>query len=207
MDNPGVRQPFRSRQRHESGEETRAKILRAARSLIAAPGGFSQFSIDAVARNAGVARMTVYYQFGSRRGLFEALFDNLAANAGFGSLAGFGAAVTSDEALEAFLHFFCNFWSGEQLVLRRLRGLATLDPELGEALAERDDRRKLGVTMLVNRIRGEQPSNEQRVAALLAVTSFETFDALSRGRTVAEAEAIMLDLARAAIGIPVTQRP
>ena len=35
----------------------------------------NEFSIDAVARRADVVRMTVYYQFGARRGLLEALFD------------------------------------------------------------------------------------------------------------------------------------
>ena len=33
-------------------------------------------AIDAVARQAGVARMTVYYQFESKKGLLEALLDD-----------------------------------------------------------------------------------------------------------------------------------
>jgi AcrR family transcriptional regulator len=40
--------------------------------------GSAKFSVEAVARQAGVARMTVYYQFGSRRGLLEGICDSLA---------------------------------------------------------------------------------------------------------------------------------
>src|SRR2546430_2914681 len=39
---------------------------------------FSGFSIEAVARRADVARMTIYHQFGSKMGLLEALCDSLA---------------------------------------------------------------------------------------------------------------------------------
>ncbi len=204
MSKPEGKPIFRSKQHSEVGAETRARILAAARNLIAAPEGFNQFSIDAVARNAGVARMTVYYQFGSRRGLFEALFDSLAEGAGFGTLGGFGAEMSGEDILEAFVHFFCNFWSSERLVLRRIRGLATLDPELTEAIAERDDRRHMGVTMLVKRLRPEAPDSESAVAAILAATSFETFDVLAGMTGLDTARAITLQLARAALDVSVT---
>ncbi len=45
-------------------------------------GGLFGFTVDAVAREAGVARMTVYYQFGSKAGLLEAIFDSLAVRGG-----------------------------------------------------------------------------------------------------------------------------
>src|SRR5207237_9140001 len=52
-----------------------------ARELLTARAGAEPFSVEAVARRARVARMTVYHQFGSRRGLLEALFDSFAAGA------------------------------------------------------------------------------------------------------------------------------
>src|SRR5262249_56620917 len=73
------RRPYRLGQRQTSVEQTRARIVAAARELLATPGGVSGFTVDAVAAQAGVARMTVYNQFGSKRGLLEALFDDLAA--------------------------------------------------------------------------------------------------------------------------------
>src|SRR5262249_35010278 len=67
--------PYRLGQRQAAAEQTRARILAAARELLVASAGFSGFSVEAVARQAGVARMTVYYQFGSKPGLLEALYD------------------------------------------------------------------------------------------------------------------------------------
>src|SRR5436305_11037396 len=72
--------PYRLGQRQVATEQTRARILRAARELLMSPDGYSHFSIEAVARQADVARMTVYHQFGSKIGLLEALCDSLAAS-------------------------------------------------------------------------------------------------------------------------------
>src|SRR5579883_3637314 len=74
--------PYRLGQRQAAADQTRARILSAARELLASADGFSGFTVDAVARQAGVARMTVYYQFDSKVGLLEALFDDLASRGG-----------------------------------------------------------------------------------------------------------------------------
>ena len=79
--------PYRLGQRQATTEQTRARIINAARELLAESSGFSGFSIDAVARQADVARMTVYHQFGSKIGLLEALSDSLAAHGGMEHLA------------------------------------------------------------------------------------------------------------------------
>src|SRR5574341_536879 len=64
--------------RKAAADRTRARVLGAAGQLLASRSGGQRFSIDAVARRAGVARMTVYHQFRSRRRLLEALFDSFA---------------------------------------------------------------------------------------------------------------------------------
>src|SRR2546422_8101779 len=71
--------PYRLGRRQPAAQRTRARVLRAARELLTARAGAEPFSVDAVARRAGVARMTVYHRFGSRRGLLEALFDSFPA--------------------------------------------------------------------------------------------------------------------------------
>src|SRR2546421_9734761 len=101
--------PYRLGQRQVAADESRSRILRAAREQLEKE---ASFSLDAVARRADVARMTVYYQFGSRRGLLEALFDDLAARGGVppipsavpepGPLAGLGPLV---EVFSPFLSF------------------------------------------------------------------------------------------------------
>ena len=54
-------------------------------------------TVDAVARRADVARATVYYQFGSKTGLLEAVRDDLAEAGGMAEL----ARVFTNPALDA----------------------------------------------------------------------------------------------------------
>jgi AcrR family transcriptional regulator len=64
--------------RHDLGkrqagvDRTRAAVLAAARELVAT-GGVSPLSVGAVARRAGVSRLTIYNRFGSRSGLLRAV--------------------------------------------------------------------------------------------------------------------------------------
>src|SRR6266702_5957047 len=94
--------PYRLGQRQANTEQTRARIIHAARELLMASDGFSSFSIDAVARQADVARMTVYHQFGSKSGLLEALCDALAASGGMEQLA---PVFRQPEPLEALKQY------------------------------------------------------------------------------------------------------
>src|ERR1035437_10465716 len=70
--------PYRLGRRQAAVEDTRARILAGARAVLG-EHGFAGFTIDAVADRAGVARMTVYYQFDSKGALLDALLDALAA--------------------------------------------------------------------------------------------------------------------------------
>src|SRR5438445_2116560 len=64
--------------RHDLGkrqagvDRTRAAVLAAARELVAATGA-SPLSVGAVARRAGVSRLTIYNRFGARSGLLRAV--------------------------------------------------------------------------------------------------------------------------------------
>src|SRR5256886_11414892 len=70
--------PYQLGQRQAASEQTRSRVLQAARKLLMESTSFSGFSIEAVARRADVTRMTIYHQFGSKMGLLEALCDSLA---------------------------------------------------------------------------------------------------------------------------------
>src|SRR2546428_9525163 len=63
---------YRLGRRQSAVDLTTNSILAAARQLVA-QGPASQASVGAVARRAGVSRLTVYNRFGSRAGLLEAL--------------------------------------------------------------------------------------------------------------------------------------
>ncbi len=63
---------YRLGRREASVSRTHERILDAARSLFAEVG-FHGVGLEEVARRADVSRKTVYYQFGSKRGLLEAV--------------------------------------------------------------------------------------------------------------------------------------
>src|SRR5262245_40190314 len=134
--------PYRLGQRQMNVEQTRARIVAAARALLAAPDGCSGFTVDAVAAQAGVARMTVYNQFGSKMGLLEALFDDLAAR---GLLARLRAAFGRPEpraALDGLIAAFGGFWHSDRVVIRRIRGLSLIDAAFQRAVRARAERRR-----------------------------------------------------------------
>ena len=69
--------PYSMEKRQAARSETRLRILEAARRLLANESK-TDLSMEAVAQGADVSRLTIYYQFSSRGGLLEALFDHLA---------------------------------------------------------------------------------------------------------------------------------
>jgi AcrR family transcriptional regulator len=199
--------PYRLGQRQAAAEQTRERIVDAARTLLAAPGGFAEFTIDAVARAAGVARMTVYHQFGSKRGLLEALFDALAAR---GLIERLGAAFGQDDpraALAELIAAFGGFWASDRLVLRRIRGLAALDPDFEQAVRARDERRREALRVVLGRLSRDcgQPvaaAVQEAVDVLHSLTSFESFDSLAgTARGPEELVPLVHRLALAALGL------
>ena len=144
--------PYRLGRRQEAADETRARIVDAARELLSASGGVAQFTVDAVAERAGVARMTVYHKFSSKQGLLEALFDALAASGGMREMPAVFERTDPLEAMDAFVATLAHFWTVHRLVHRRVHGLAAIDPELEPAWRTRQGWRREGLTVLVRRL-------------------------------------------------------
>src|ERR1700730_11029421 len=140
--------PYRLGQRQAATEQTRARIISATRELLMASEGFSSFSIDQVARQADVARMTIYHQFGSKSGLLEALCDALAASGGMEQLAIAFRQPEPLDVLNQYLQVFSRFWDTDRLVTRRLRALAALDADFEQVIRARDERRRQGVRVI-----------------------------------------------------------
>jgi AcrR family transcriptional regulator len=65
--------------------QTRDRILDAARQLIVNKG-FPEATIEAIAREAGVAAPTVYSTFGSKRGILQGLMERAAFSSGYAGL-------------------------------------------------------------------------------------------------------------------------
>ena len=176
--------PYRLGERESTIQQTRDRIIEAARALLTTSAGFTSFSIEAVARQANVARMTVYYQFGSRVGLLEAICDTMAANGGITQLANVFRLADPHELLAGYIQMFSQFWDSDRMLSRRLRGLAALDPEFELVIRARDERRRRGTEVLVQRLAARAgspaPNEMQQTADLLyTLTSFDTFDTLA----------------------------
>ena len=199
--------PYRLGQRQAATEQTRARIVAAARELLMAGEGFSGFSIEAVARQADVARMTVYYQFGSKVGLLEALCDSLAVSGGMTQMANAFRKPEPLAALEEYIAVFARFWEVDRLVMRRLRALAALDSDFEQVIRARDERRSQGLRVLAGRIAGQygRPSSDafdEAINVLYTLTSFECFDMIAGpDRSIEEVAPVIYRLARASMGL------
>jgi AcrR family transcriptional regulator len=188
--------PYRLGRRQLVSDQTRTRIVEAARAILIDPDmTYAGFSIDAVARAADVARMTVYHQFGSKVGLLEGLCDALAIEGGMEDLATAFRCSQLDEALDVFITTFGRFWGTDRLVIRRLNAFAVFDPDFGEVLRARNERRRHGLRVLLERHLAASPpaDREAKVDILFAITSFDTFDTLAgpSGELEAAAPAIV----------------
>ncbi len=198
--------PYRLGQRQMATEQTRARILTAARELLLTSDAFSGFSIDAVARQADVARMTVYHQFGSKIGLLEALSDFLAAHGGMEQLANAFRQPDPLDALDIFITVFSRFWNSDRLVTRRLRALSALDSDFEQVVRARDERRREGLCVIMQRLvekygRPAPEAVDEMVNILFTLLSFENFDTLAGPmRSIEEVTPVVQRLARAALG-------
>lgn len=176
---------YRLGRRQSSVERTRAAILAAARGLVAgAPAG--ALSVGAVAREAGVSRLTVYNRFGSRAGLIDALVPTPgpASDDPVGDPAGDPMDLLRQRISRA-----CTSWSADPALYRNLptgdrQGELERDRTLAERLAA-GDRLRPGCSI----------KEAQDVIGVL--TAFETFDRLHQDgrRTTAAVADILMRLA------------
>jgi AcrR family transcriptional regulator len=164
--------------------EKREQVIDAAIKFLRKEGSVAAFSLDAIAKEAGVTRLTVYNQFGSRRGLLEAVFDDIARRGKLARLANAGGHPDPWEALDRFVEIFCEFWSFEPAV-GRLQDAGVIDREFGQAVLARTERRRATIRSLVQRLHPEQPAKRERemVDLIFCLTTYATYQSLSAGRT------------------------
>jgi len=192
--------------RQAAAGQTRSRILEAARKLLAAQSTPADFSLENIARVADVSRLTIYYQFKSRPGLLEALYDHLAARGNMQQMAQVFHEPDPSKALEKLIGTFVNFWSSDPVVIRRLRAMGALDEEIGAGIRARDSRRVHAAGEILRRLaisqrRKHRPKQHGLISEIISMlTSFETYDALSRaGHDDPEIVRMLLTLVQASI--------
>jgi AcrR family transcriptional regulator len=179
-----ARRPYRLGLRQAEVDRTRGAILAAARELLAA-GDQHPISVGAVARRAGVSRLTIYNRFGSRAGVLNAVLDEARDR-----IPSTLAPETGDPraGLRGLITESCRRWASDPSLFRRL-------PEVGAAEGEPPDgdRALAGQLAAADQLR---PGCSLREAedVIGALTSFGMFDRLhkdGRRSTTAVAEILM----------------
>jgi AcrR family transcriptional regulator len=194
--------PYSMEKREVATNETRQRILEATRQILADESE-AALSMEGIARRADVSRLTIYYQFKSRPGLLEALYDYLAMR---GNMRRMGEVFREPDpyaALDKIVSVFVGFWSSDRLVIRRLRAMAALDSEIAKGIESRDARRRHIAGEILKRIMaaGKRKYDDDELNAtadvIAMLTGFATYDALaSAGYSEEEIIAIIVRLAR-----------
>jgi AcrR family transcriptional regulator len=191
--------------RQQAVDAGRERVVTAARELLEDDGA-EGFSLDAVARRAGVSRMTVYNQFGSKAGVLEAIFDSIAANGPFKHMPDIFAETDPRVALDEFITLFGKFWTYSRRAHARLATAAATDADLAAIIASRNERRRLGTTEIVRRLGSEiQPivPKSEVVNLLFVLLSFDHFDALAgKDRTPNDVVPLVRATVYAVLGLP-----
>ena len=183
--------------REKSIDRNRAQILRAARSVFS-KAGFHSAGLEEVALRAGVSRKTVYYQFGSKMGLFEALVSELETSV---ALPGRIQIIIQQSGRKAVLDYFAEvakFWGRNHEIMRALHGVAASDADARKVLDRHDLARRKRLTTFVERLASRDELRENwtprlAVDLLWLLSSFASFDQLvERSRMSVETAARML---------------
>ena len=203
------RKPYVSALRTAAANAKRERVVAAAIQSLRDDGGLNGFSLDSVAKAAGVTRLTVYNQFGSRRGLLEAVFDDIAARGRLETIPDALSLPDPLRGLDAIVDRFCEFWSSDDAIARLHDAMAT-DAEFAVALAARHERRRKLLQALMKRlVPADAPARQRRDAVdfAYAMTSFAMFRILASNRSAAAVAELVKTSCRAMLGAIASGRP
>jgi AcrR family transcriptional regulator len=186
MSSATPKRAYQQRVRAEAAAETRRRIIEVTRECLTRVP-LENVGLPEIAAAAGVARSTIYADFGSREGLMFAVAEDLLERAGFDRL---GRAVRHPNAmvaLETSLREASRIYAAEYPVSRALLRLAAVDRDAARGAARLEFGRREGIDDLAQRLRKQgalRSGVTQREAAdvLWVITSFETFDQLFGAR-------------------------
>ena len=176
--------------RAEATNATRHRILTATRALLVA-GDVRRVTVDEIAATADVARATVYHQFGSKLGVFEALVADLEQRAGLEQLVAVIQTEPPATLVRAVIAAACRYWATDPDLVRTVTALARLQPDLERVVAPHDAGRLRLLGRMVDRLSqsgvlrpGYPP--QRAVDFLWLLTSFDAYDMLSQGRKLSQ---------------------
>jgi AcrR family transcriptional regulator len=188
--------------RRELVDATHARILGAAARL-SRERGVGRFSMDELAREAGVARATVYEHFRSKRAVLDELTSRTARDVSPGDVTE-GAPNEPLAVLRSALRTSCRHWAENEDAASEARTLAAITgaPRSGD-LVPAGLNKVVDALATTGHLRSHW-ARDEAVAALSVLTSFETYERLRAGgtRSPIDVEAVLTKLAIAVISPP-----
>jgi AcrR family transcriptional regulator len=186
---------YRLGKREVEIQATRDAILSAARDLFQ-EFGYHRTSIEDVARRADVSPATIYYQFGTKPGLLDAVLASLFDPPEIHDRMSDGAELVDPYGVVATaVHGACRVWMNDPDLFRALLGLGDVDPSLRSVIDQREESRRRALDAVARRLSGQGALaigyDERRAADVLSMlTSFASFDHLVTRRGFCEVDAI-----------------
>ena len=202
--------PYQKGERKHLVDAGREKIIAAASEVLNLDD-LSAFSLDAVARRAGVTRMTVYNHFGSKGVLLGEVFDLLVERDAFSGMPALFEATDLGTALDGLVAILGRFYHDNRQLMLKMVGVAGLDADLDKVLLEKNQRRRRGIEAILNKFGApKQPAVERSelVNTLDVLLSFHTFNSLAGpDRTPAQVVPHVRRMIRGILGIRTRKGP
>jgi TetR/AcrR family transcriptional regulator, regulator of autoinduction and epiphytic fitness len=181
MERP-VKRPYVSSRRRAQALSTRTRLAASARRLFA-ERGYAATTIDAIARDAGLAVQTFYATYGSKRAVLFALLEQMDQAADVSGLVEHLRQAEGDwsRQVEMLVDFNVRLFAGSIDVLAVLRSAGAADPDLAAVGEAGDDRRRAGQAPIVRewaQAGGLRAGLDETLAAdiLWGLTSPELFE-------------------------------
>jgi AcrR family transcriptional regulator len=133
---------YRSPSRELQAADTQARIIASAEALFR-ERGFDGTTIDAIAKDAGVAAPTIYAGFKSKRGIFLALLDRARFGETYQALISEAKSVGDPrKRLNVSARIARQIYEAESNLLDLVRGAAAVSPELAALVGDHEARRR-----------------------------------------------------------------
>ena len=188
-----TKRAYSSAVRSAAAADTRERILAASIEVLGGAPSISEFTLDAVASASGVARFTIYNQFGSRRSLLEAAFDRLCEHARLPD------PSNADVDLPDLIAGYCRLWGDP--AAGRIQEVSAADPELHAAMCRRHDSRRVALEMLVRRLAHNAgiKARSEAVDVLFGLTGPHFYHSVAAARSPKGAAKLVESVAQAAL--------
>lgn len=202
------KRPYQSPIRQRQADETRSRIAAAARKLLERHG-YAGMTMEAVARQAGVAAATVYSVFGSKTGILAEILDAARFGDSYHDLVREAMQTAAPrERLKFAARIARRIYESEHAVLDLLRGAGTVAPGLAQQEARHEctryEAQQVMIQYLVQSRSLKKDLDEKRARDILwSLTSRDLYRMLvrDRGWTAQEFENWLADtLVEALIG-------